>query len=58
MSIQSMHVESGTSSPISNAEMREENEAQSDRTIENKYAPSMINIEALRRNILLKPFMI
>ncbi|XP_017074675.1 protein O-GlcNAcase [Drosophila eugracilis] len=33
--VHSMHVESGTSSPISNAEMREENEAQSDRIIEN-----------------------
>ncbi|EDW96236.1 uncharacterized protein Dyak_GE25717 [Drosophila yakuba] len=33
--VHSMHVESGTSSPISNAEMREENEAQSDRTNDN-----------------------
>ncbi|KAH8346709.1 hypothetical protein KR084_008536 [Drosophila pseudotakahashii] len=33
--VHSMHVESGTSSPISNAEMREENEAQSDKTIDN-----------------------
>ncbi|KAI8046780.1 protein O-GlcNAcase [Drosophila gunungcola] len=33
--VHSMHVESGTSSPISNAEMREENEAQSVRTIDN-----------------------
>ncbi|XP_017003679.2 protein O-GlcNAcase [Drosophila takahashii] len=33
--VHSMHVESGTSSPISNAEMREENEAQADKTLEN-----------------------
>ncbi|XP_033167331.1 protein O-GlcNAcase [Drosophila mauritiana] len=33
--VHSMHVESGTSSPISNAEMREETEAQSDRTNDN-----------------------